>query len=197
MRARLPSFSSEIAARRQKLLSRTAIALQILDRWESDVETEAIWNVVRSKVPAEYPAEEFILDVLASGVRAIELDGIVHELPTTEAKTVFRQKRLLKGKHYQQAAYEMKLLADSRDLRKRLLSREKKTAGRKYFMKLWRDKFRSLCKKPLDEVVAFLTHVVFDIEVSTEAVRGSSRATTRKGRTTTRKPRKRPGHSRP
>jgi hypothetical protein len=187
MRARPPSFRSEIAAYRETLRSESPARSRILDRWECDNRTEAIWNVVRSKVPAEYSAQEFIVDVLGSGLTAYLLDGVVFGLPATEAEKLSRIKRLIKSKRYQQAADIMKLLADARALRGRLLSREKETAAQKYFMKFWRDKFRSLCQQPLDEVVAFLTQVVFDIEVSTEAVRGSSKATTRKARKTTRK----------
>jgi hypothetical protein len=57
------------------------------------------------------------------------------------------------------------------DIRRRGFSRETETAPRQFFMNDWSAKFQELCGQPLDEVVAFLTQIAFNVEVTADAVR--------------------------
>jgi hypothetical protein len=173
------SFRSELATCRQQLIRdrwEDRLARKVLDEWEKHPAVESIWSAISPKLPAEYVAREFILDVLALRVRTKNLDRVVRGLGSVEAKALARNKRHLKNKHYHQAADEMKLLAEVRDGRERLLSRKKETAARKYFETGWREKFIELCGQPFHDVVADLTEIAFGGEVTAEAVRSTRRS---------------------
>ena len=189
MRAPAPSFKRELAACRQRLESelkdrtKLAFARKVLDRWARQDAIEDIWATVHSKLRVEYSAEDFILDVLASGHQAKKCKSIVYELDSLRGlKVLDHNKRFIKQKRYSDAALEMKLFAELREERRRLLSREKKTAARTYFMGGWRGKFIALCGQPLNDIVADLTYIALGDAVATEQVRATQKRTTRRGR---------------
>jgi hypothetical protein len=193
MRAPSPSFKAELAACRQMLMLKQknhrqlSFMLKILDRWAGHPSAEDIWNTISSNWPrnalrSAYSDDEFILDVLASAVWAKKLKPVVYELDNCETKTLAHNKRLIGHKRYSESADLMKLLAEVREGRRRLLSREKKTAARNYFMIGWQEKFITMCGQPLIDVVRVLTDIAFGGEVPVEAVRGARKPTTREAR---------------
>jgi hypothetical protein len=119
---------------------------------------------------------------LGSAIVASETDRVVKE----ESQVVSRVNRLAEHKwkigEHQLAATMKSAVAEYEQLSTRLLGREKKTAAKKRFMLGWSNKFKELCGQPLDQVVRVLTEIVFDVEVSIDAVRGAQRPSTRPGR---------------
>lgn len=188
MHAPSPSFKSELVACRQRLVSelknhpQLPFAVKVLDHWSKQPSVEDNWNTISSKLLVEYSPEDFILDVLASGHQAKKHKSLVYELDGLEDKILARNKRFIQRKRYSDGALEMKLFAELREARRRLLSREKKTAARQYFTAGWRKKFITMCGQPLDDIVVKLTEVALGDEVTTEMVRGAVKSTTRVGR---------------
>lgn len=199
MRASTTFFKNEIAACRKQIVGNRwedRLAQKVLNDLERHPEVETMWNALAKILPENYPAREFILDVLASRVRAEKLKPVVLQLSAIEAKTLARNKRHLKKKNYRQAVHEIGMLAQIRDGRDHILSRESKTAARTYFMEGWGKKFKQLCGQPFDNIVALLTNITFDLrakelglpdertEVTAEAARGARKPTSRRDRDT-------------
>jgi hypothetical protein len=188
MRAPTPSFKGALAACRQRLESelkdhtKLAFALKILDRWSRQPALENTWATISPKLRVEYSAEDFILDVLASAHCAEKLKLVVDELDSRGPKTIARSKHFIKSKRFSEAADVLKLLAEVREGRQRLLSRKKKTAARNYFMTGWGEKFITLCGQPFDDIVIQLTEIALGDEVTMEMARGARKPTTSSGR---------------
>jgi hypothetical protein len=184
MRAPSPSFKSELAAYRQRLVSERAdypqlrLWLKILDRWKDHSSAETIWKTVREKLLAAPTAGQFIDLVLERWSIAIELQRVTSQPPEKAgAKIRVQADRHWRDGDYWLAAYEKSFLEswtnDIRERSDRLLGRKKAGAARRCFMAGWRDKFKELTGQPLDPVVKVLTEIAFGCDVSIEAVRAA------------------------
>jgi len=188
VRAPSPSFKSELAAYRKWLDSHREcfenwehdLALQVLARWQRRAEdgpkeTDDAWIKIKSTmVPADlYTAGEFIALVLERRVHveALKTNVLLKE-PYDEAEFQrFLKQHLEIGgddASFARAAHDRRL---RRALRNLLFSRDGKTAARERFMADFCNKFTEVCGQPHYEIVAYLTVIAFDIEVTAEAVR--------------------------
>jgi hypothetical protein len=184
------SFGSELAAYREWFIANrqqfTArehdIGLRVLERWQgrNRNDIEEIWNKIISKVrpdqcpanPADFAAQ-FISAVISCRTEAETYKTILHAEPELGAKIARRRELHLKNQDYNSLICDDELRKQYGDIRRRVFSRDTKTAPRKFFMNDWSGKFQELCGQPLDEVVAFLTQIAFDIQVTADAVRDS------------------------
>jgi hypothetical protein len=181
MRAPAPSFKNELAVYRQRLVKERASypliagALQVLDRWRDHADVETIWNTLKEKLPADAmpTAVQFIDLILQRWEIATELDERIRKIPDIEDKTRYRIKHHSQKRKYGQIARETALLDDILGKRARLLGRQGN--GRRLFMEGWSAKFQELCGKPLDEIVAPLTEITFDGDVTADMVRRARR----------------------
>jgi hypothetical protein len=189
MRAPSPSFRSEIAAYRGKLLAdneghpELSAWLALLDRWSDYAGAEQIWGALKTKVPPErmLTGEELIYLVLNDRFNLLEpLNRVVDGLPEIERKVVQRTKRHLKEGKHGQIATENGLLQKVLNSSERILGREKRTAVRNRFISNWTTRFTEVCGQPLDDVVRQLAEIAFGKAVTLDTVRG-----TRKARKTT------------
>jgi hypothetical protein len=128
----------------------------------------------------EYSPQEFILQVMLSQRKAREGGTVVLELDDVEGKTRQRIKRHLAEKDYLTLGAEAIWLDEVCEIRGRILSRKKRTAGLAYFMAGWVGKFRKLCGQPLYETVALLTNIIFvsKRKVTGDIVREAERSAT-------------------
>jgi hypothetical protein len=183
MRAPSQSFRGELDAFRKRLMMGPdddwrRLFVEVLDRWGEHADVEKMWMKVKAKVPTAL-AGEFIAAVLLRRKLVNEIDSRMEQLPEIEGKVRSSTKRNLKEGRYREIAAANGWLADVKELRTTVLGRER-TGSRKHFMLGWSKIFQDVCGQPLDEVVAFFTEIAFDGgPVSTEAVRGARKATTR------------------
>jgi hypothetical protein len=182
VRAPSPSFRGELAAFRKRLMTGPddewrRLFVEVLDRWENHPDVEETWRKITAKVPTAV-AGGFIADVLLRRKLVEEIDSRMAQLPGIEGKVRSSTKRHLKEGKYREIADANGLLADVKEMRAQVLGRER-TGSQKHFTIGWSKLFQEVCGQPLDEVVAFLTEIAFGGPVSTEAVRGARKATTR------------------
>jgi hypothetical protein len=158
--------------------------LKIIQRWKGHPLADKTWDIVCQTLSTDDlpSARDFITFFLDRAIVAREINRLVKE----ERQEVIRVNQLAERKwksgEHQLAATMKSAVAAHEQASTRLLGREKKTGARKRFMRGWSDKFKELCGQPLDEVVRVFTEVVFNIRVTTDAVRGAQRPSTRAGR---------------
>jgi hypothetical protein len=153
----------------------------ILDRWGRHAAVETVWRTVQNETPPAHAltAEEFIYLVLFGMPWLEKVQQIVLEGPGVLAKARAQAKKDWRQKQYFPAATKSELADHHESLAIRVLGRKRGTAARKIFIKAWRDKFRGICGQPLDDVVRVLTEVVFDCEMTIDAIRSTGKATTK------------------
>jgi hypothetical protein len=194
MRAPDQSFKKAIAAYRNKWVANNPDEVipetvrKLLKRWEDHQSAEEIWTTLKEKLPPEamLTAEEFIYLVIERRMLMSEFKRFLREEPSVIATVDARAKQHLEIGAYSQVVRENELRRQYQGLRDKLVSRNAKTAPRKLFVTGWSNKFMELCGQPLDEIVAVLTYIAFDVEISGDAVRGMRKATTRRDRETQR-----------
>ena len=187
---RAKSFVSELEAYRIWLVSNSKddpylpYKLKIIQQWKDHPQADQTWGIICQELSTDdLPTpRDFITYVLGSAIVASETDRVVKE----ERQVVIRVNQLAERKwkndEHLLAAIMKSAIAEHELVSTRLLGREKKTAAKKRFMLGWSNKFKELCGQPLDQVVRVLTEIVFDVEVSIDAVRGAQRPSTRPGR---------------
>ena len=187
---RAKSFVSELEAYRIWLVSNSKddpylpYKLKIIQQWKDHPLADKTWGIICQELSTDDlpSARDFITFALERAIVARETDRVVKE----ERQVVIRVNQLAERKwkndEHLLAAIMKSAIAEHELVSTRLLGREKKTAARKRFMVGWSSKFKELCEWPLDEVVRVLTEVIFDIRVTTDAVRGAQRPSTRPGR---------------
>jgi hypothetical protein len=159
--------------------------LKIIQRWKRHPQADKTWGIVREKLSTDdspSARQSFIGLVLERAVVAKEIERVVEERPRVLKRVNRLAERKWKSGEHQLAASMKSAIAQHEIIATRLLGREKKTAARKLHMKGWSDKFNEVCGQPLDEVARVLTEVVFNVGVTTDAVRGAQRPSTRRGR---------------
>jgi hypothetical protein len=185
MSAPCSSFCSELTAYQQWFLANRQqftdreyeLGLQVLGRWQhrDPDEIEAIWNMISSK--AAIDPQQFIGIVVWRRAEAETHKTILHLEPKIRAKILARRNFHADNRDYSSLKDENELWLTFKNSRERIFSRDAKTAHRVVFERSWRDKFKELCGRPLDEAVAFLTQVAFDIkDVTAEAVRSTGKS---------------------
>jgi hypothetical protein len=186
MRAPSPSFQSELASYRRRLVAERAdyvylpIALEILDRWREHPDAEAIWTTLGQKLPPELmPMATQLIDlVLEKRLLMREVQLVVNQIPRRKAKTAQWSKHQLQDKNYAALVAAGSLLDEITSGAERLLGRKKGTGPRKVFITGWRDKFVEFCGQPLDDVVRVLTEIAFGGEITKDTVRATQKPTT-------------------
>ena len=207
------SFKGEIAAFRQRLIDNPApvhvgnrwryeLTMKVLARLERHV-TEKTWNQIDPHLPVGCSCSLVILAIIRNAILAEGLKGVREQAPSTEEKVRTLGKRFVNAKSaevdLQQLSDAIGALREFQVMRKILPLREK-TAPRNHFMTNLRTWFQEVCKKPLDDIVAELTNIVFDlqprpekgepsvspekIQVSGEAVRSAARTARTRARQT-------------
>jgi hypothetical protein len=184
------SFASELKAYRQRLLVSEhkvqpwfPAALKALDNWADHPGSEAIWTILKEKLPPEAlpTAGHFIDLVLQQWVLAQAVDERERDDAKVVKNHVDRLKRHLRDENYGRLWREAKLLDDHIKVHKKVL-RRKMGAAKTNFMAGWSFKFREQCGQPLDDVVRVLTEIAFGTEETTQSVRDKRRPTTKRGR---------------
>ena len=191
MRSPTPSFRGDLAAYHRQLVDikkamagcpdpRTDIAIGIVDRWLEHPEAESIWSELRScspafqMTPAEFAEGVINRRLLAERVAQIQRDG-----PRLVQNVKKKLKYSLAKSDIATVAANSAPLADFIARRPRVFAREK-GADRTWFMWQCAEDFRSLCGKPLDNVVRVLAQIAFDWkDAGIDHVRGAQRTMTR------------------
>jgi hypothetical protein len=174
-----------------------AFILGMLDRWRDHADGAKIYSAIgqasaANNNPAPSPGV-FIAWVVRTRLEARRLQRVVVDQSSElEAKGLAQANRHWKDGEVERAAIKRLAVQAVADARKGLLGREQGSAPQKRFTRMWRDTFLENCGRPLDREVAILTEIAFDIEYTADAVRGTQRSTTKRGRDT-RRPKKRSG----
>jgi hypothetical protein len=184
-------FKSELAAYRQKLLVSEnkdqpwlPEAVQVLDNWRDHPDVEAAWTTLTRRLPSEAICDpgQFIDLVLARWFAAFKLEEASREGPAVEAKVRSVATRQWGDGEWASAAYRMQEADKFKKLGKEVLGHKKKDSPRKRFIIGWAEAFRSLCGRPLNNVICVLTEVVFGGTVTREMVSDAQKPTTKRGR---------------
>jgi hypothetical protein len=204
MRSPTPSFRSELAAYQRQLVEitkamdgcadpRSEIAIGIVDRWLDHPEAEGIWSELRSCSPAfQMTPAEFACGVISRRLLAERVAEIQRDGPSVVQNVKRKLKHALAKSDTGTLVAGSVPLHDFVTRRPRVFAREK-GADRTWFMWQCAEDFRSLCGKPLDNVVRVLAQIAFDWnEASLDHVRGAQRTMARlrrdKGHRDTRPP---------
>ena len=192
MRAPAPSFKSAIVSYRAAVLNGAPAGRErdfisaALNRWHSHPDTERIWKAIEKACIAHKnvppPASFFIAWILRIGQDYQRLSKRIAEAPDEQSELLSQAERDWRAGHTLSAAWKRTLAEGAAQHATAVLGRQKGGAPQKRFRRMVRDTFIETCGRPLNEVVAVLAEIIFDTEVSIDAVRGEKRPTTRAGR---------------
>jgi hypothetical protein len=172
MRALAPSFRDELRIYYDQLKNlkqkpdwRDKLAFGLIDRWLKRDDAEQIWRDLKSALPASFeitPAQ-FVYQVAQRRIQAKRAAEIVREGPRLVQDVKKRLKHDL-AKSKIEAVHDISgELKRFQVHRARDLGRQQ-GADRTWFMWSWSETFRMVCGRPLDELVAALTEIAFDLK---------------------------------
>jgi hypothetical protein len=194
MRAPASSFKSVVVSYRDAVLdgapagSERDFVSDVLKRWLSHPDTERIWEAIREASIANENtpplASLFIAWILRIGLDYQLLSKRIEKAPAVQSELRSRAERDWRAGSDWDAAFKRAFAKEGAQFATDVLGRQKGGAPEKRFRRMVRDTFIENCGRPLNDTVAVLAEITFGTEVSSDAVRGTNRSTTRSGRRT-------------
>jgi hypothetical protein len=183
MRQPTPSFLSDLRAyhdhltKKNQLDWKDKIALELVQRWLERDDAEEIWRNLKSALPADLEIKpvQFAEEVIGRRILAERAAEIVHSGGGLVEDVKRRLKHHLAKDDIAKVHAISGVLKSFQERRGRALARQK-GADQTWFMWQWSEAFKMVCGRPLDELVAALTEIAFDLEdVGVDHVRGAQR----------------------
>jgi hypothetical protein len=190
LRSELSNYQRELTTRRQSLppnytdLRDYDIAIGILDRWIKRTKndgTDWVWTKLQAHLPAGFIITPIQLaeHVIEWRLAALRAAVIVHDGPGLVDKAKGRWKHLANKEDIDAAIDVGVPLARYIKQRPSVLGREA-GADRTWFIGQWAGFFKTVCGKPLNDVVGVLTEIAFDTDqVSLDDVKNAQRTMAR------------------
>jgi len=152
--------------------------LKILDRWRGHPAADLMWGKISKAATAGGQAplggREFVGLVIRLWIAATEIKRVTDGSPALERKARAQADRAFREDRVAEAALKKLGAIELEARRTRLLGRKQADAHLQNFKSRCSELFANNCGKPLDDVVATLTEVVFDCgPVSIDSVRGA------------------------
>jgi hypothetical protein len=125
------------------------------------------------------PAAAFIAWIVHLRIQAERLTAVIEEWPDLQQKLLSQAERDWRADRIIDASFKKAAAIGFGADKDRILGRKQTAAPQKRFKTMCSEAFNINCGKPLDSVVASLTEIAFDTEVTIDSVRGVRKPTRR------------------
>jgi hypothetical protein len=178
MRPPTPTFRDALRDFRKKFLEQPpdqwSGVLPILARWEEHTEAESIWRKIDTAAKAgkrSLAPDELILFVLLNARELQDVERVIEGTPQLLRSAYDKAGREWKAGDAGVAAGVRMVADDHAALMDRAFGRKKRGAAQRKFIEIFSAMFRKNCGRPLDDVVRVLTEIVFNEQITIDAVR--------------------------